>query len=128
MSYAVRFVRRWRVLSDLNFLLMTIKASLIGILVNRLTTLWEFGTNGQCCQQELHDRLGRCETPSKGTILEEERGERNHLHHEGMDGHNQSGWGAQPSSRSLLEAVVLRDLVSRCIHSADEGSSQSRNI
>ena len=36
--------------------------------------------------------------------------------------------GAPPSSRSFLEAAVPRYLVSLCIRSSDEGSSQSRNM
>ena len=87
-------------------------------------------TNAPWDQVLWHNRRLRegCETPGKGPRLEEERGERSHLHLEGRDALNQPGWGAPPSSRSLLAAVVPWDLVSWHIRSSDEGSSQSRNI
>ena len=66
-----------------------------------------------------------CETPGKGTRLEEEGGQRGHLHQEGKDTCNQLGWGAPPSSRSLLETVVPQDLVSLHTRSSDKRSSQS---
>ena len=68
-------------------------------------------------------RLGGCDPSGKGTGLEEERGKRSHLHPEGSYVHHQLGWGAPPSSRILLEAVLPRDLVSWHIHNSDEGSS-----
>ena len=46
------------------------------------------------------------QTTSKRTRMEEERGERGHLHKESRDARHQPGWGEPPSSRSLLEAVV----------------------
>ena len=44
------------------------------------------------------------------------------------DVHHQPGWRAPPFSRSLLKAVVPRDLILWHIRSSDEGSSQSQNI
>ena len=62
------------------------------------------------------------ENPCKRTRLEEERGERSHLHQEGGDACDQLWQGVSPSSRSLLEVVVPQDLhvVSWHIHSSDE--------
>ena len=51
------------------------------------------------------------QTPGKGARLEEERGERGQLHQESRDTCHQPGRGAQPSSRSLLEAVMPRELI-----------------
>ena len=80
--------------------------------------------------QICHETMSHCTTTSrrlledgKKTRLEEERGERSHLHQEGVDACYQPGWGVPPSSTSLREAVVLRDVVSWHILSSDQESS-----
>ena len=57
------------------------------------------GTDGQ----KPHGQLGGCETQSKGTRLEEERGERSHLHQEGRDAQSPGMGGGH-----LLPEIFLK--------------------